>query len=166
MVAPSAIWPAEHETALRALVLAGAGSHSIMAQLLNEQFGTSYSRNALIGKVSRMGLRITETAHPVRKKQSANPERRRRNREPIARAEPVKIDLPALRCVEVTPKNVSLTDLSPDGCRWPYGEGAGITFCDHPQLGVSSYCGPHLALSLGPGTFDERRADRLPREAR
>lgn len=165
MVSPAVIWPTEHENALRELVLAGAGSHSIMARLLNEQFGTSYSRNALIGKTSRMGMRITSVPHPVRKKEGKSRERRAR-RTPTAPPAPIQVDVSTFRCVEVEPKNVALTDLSPDGCRWPYGEGAEITFCDHAQFGGSSYCGPHLLLSRGPGTFEERGATRLPREAR
>ena len=164
MVAPSAIWPAEHETALRALVLAGAGSHSIMARLLNEQFGTSYTRNALIGKVSRMGLNITWAPHPVQKKASTKPARRKCIA-PVAKPIPIEIDLSAFRCVEVEPKNVSLTDLPEDGCHWPYGDGP-FVFCGNPKLGSAPYCGSHLILSRGSGTFEERGAHRLPREAR
>lgn len=164
MVSPAAIWPAEHETALRALVLAGAGSHSIMARLLNEQFGTAYSRNALIGKVSRMGMRIVDKPHPVNKKKSANPARRRKA-VPAAKPFPVETDLSAFRCVEVVPKNVSLVDLPIDGCHWPYGDNP-FVFCGHPKLGSAPYCGSHLILSRGSGTFEERGAHRLPREAR
>lgn len=163
MVSPAVIWPTEHENALRALVLAGAGSHSIMAQLLNEQFGTSYSRNALIGKVSRMGLRIAEAPHPVKKKPTKKPRERRVRT--IPKPVPVEIDLSTFRCVEVEPKNVALVDLAPDGCRWPYGDGP-FFFCGHPQLGCASYCGSHLFLSRGPGTSSEQAAGRMPREAR
>lgn len=163
MVSPAAIWPAEHENALRALVLAGAGSHSIMAGLLNAQFGTSYSRNALIGKVSRMGLRLDAVPHPVKKK--AAKKTRLRSRPAPAKSKPIEIDLSEFRCVEVEPKNVSLADLSDDGCHWPYGDNP-FVFCGHPKLGTAPYCGSHLILSRGSGTFEERGAHRLPREAR
>lgn len=162
MVSPAFTWPAEHETALRALVLAGAGSHSIMADLLNAKFGTSYSRNALIGKASRMGMRITGAPHPVKRKPRREPQPKPAR---VAKPKPVAVDLPTLRCVEVVPKNVALVDLSSDECRWPYGDGP-FHFCGHPQLDGSSYCGPHFALSVGLGTFDERMAECLPREAR
>lgn len=164
MVSPSVMWPAEHENALRELVLAGAGSHSIMAGMLNERFRTAYSRNAVIGKVSRMGMHLTWAPHPVKKKASKSPARRRRPA-PTAKMIPIEVDLSVFRCVEVEPKNVALVDLSSDGCRWPYGDGP-FVFCDHPKLGSAPYCGSHLILSRGPGTSSEQAANRLPREAR
>jgi GcrA cell cycle regulator len=52
----------------------------------------------------------------------------------------------ALRCAEVVPRHLSLADLAPDDCRFPYGEDA-ITFCGHRQTKGSSYCLPHFHLS-------------------
>ena len=40
-----------------------------------------------------------------------------------------------LRCVGITPRHLSLVDLEPGDCRYPYGgdaEGEAITFCGHP----------------------------------
>lgn len=155
MVAPSVVWPAEHELALRALVAEGAGSHSMIAGMLNEQFGSSYSRNAIIGKVSRMGLQSMSIRLPVKK---AVKEIRARSRPPKPpKPKPTEAQIAVFRCVEVAPKNVALVDLSKDGCRWPYGDGP-FLFCDHPRFGESFYCGPHFALSIGPGTHSEREA--------
>jgi GcrA cell cycle regulator len=67
-----------------------------------------------------------------------------------------------LRCVEVVPRHVSLLDLEPGDCRYPYGgeqEGEAITFCAHPRRAGSSYCASHFQLTWGPGTVSERTAD-------
>jgi GcrA cell cycle regulator len=66
-----------------------------------------------------------------------------------------------LRCVEIDPRHLSLIDLEPGDCRYPYGgdeEGEAITFCGHPQRRGSSYCTAHFFLSRGPGTAAERAA--------
>ena len=66
-----------------------------------------------------------------------------------------------LRCVEIDPRHLSLIDLEPGDCRYPYGgdeEGEAITFCGHPQRRGSSYCTAHFHLSRGPGTAAERAA--------
>jgi GcrA cell cycle regulator len=61
--------------------------------------------------------------------------------------------MPKLRCVEVNPRHLSLVDLEPGDCRYPYGgeeDGDVITFCGHPQREGSSYCVPHFHLTRGP----------------
>ena len=60
-----------------------------------------------------------------------------------------------LRCVEIDPRHLSLLELEPGDCRYPYGgdeEGEAITFCGHPRREDSSYCAPHFHLTRGPGT--------------
>ena len=47
-----------------------------------------------------------------------------------------------LRCVEIDPRHLSLMDLEPGDCRYPYGgdeEGEAITFCGQPQRRGTSY---------------------------
>lgn len=58
-----------------------------------------------------------------------------------------------LRCVEVEPRHLSVTELECGDCRYPYGgdaEGEAITFCGHPRRSGSSYCTPHFHLSRNP----------------
>ena len=74
----------------------------------------------------------------------------------LERAERVK-----LRCVRIDPRHLSLIDLEPGDCRYPYGgeeDGEAITFCGHPRRTGSSYCAPHFHLTRGPGTASERAA--------
>ena len=66
-----------------------------------------------------------------------------------------------LRCVEIDPRHLSLMDLEPGDCRYPYGgdeEGEAITFCGHPQRRGTSYCVAHFHLTRDPGLASERPA--------
>ena len=70
-----------------------------------------------------------------------------------------RVEQPELRCVEIVPRQLSLVELEPGDCRYPYGgdrEGEAITFCGHPRRERSSYCAPHFHLTLGPGVVAER----------
>ena len=72
-----------------------------------------------------------------------------------------RVELPALRCVEIVPRHLSLVDLEPGDCRYPYGgdeEGEAITFCGHPRREGSSYCAPHFHLTRNPDLRSERAA--------
>ena len=50
-----------------------------------------------------------------------------------------------LRCVEIVPRNLTLIELEPNDCRYPYGDGP-MLFCGHPKKEGSSYCVPHFWL--------------------
>src|SRR4029077_6237161 len=68
----------------------------------------------------------------------------------FARTQAVK-----LRCVEVDPRRILLTDLRIGACRYPYGgnkEGEAISFCGPPRRQGSSFCTPHFHLTRGPGS--------------
>jgi hypothetical protein len=49
-------WPDEHSEALRSLVASRSGSYADYAKALNRQFGTTYTRCAVIGRGERMQL--------------------------------------------------------------------------------------------------------------
>jgi len=71
-------------------------------------------------------------------------------------AAPVK-----LRCVGVQPRLISLVELAPEDCRYPYGgdtDGEAITFCGHRRKSGSSYCPPHASLTDPSGTASGRAA--------
>ena len=114
------------------------------------------TRNAVLGKVHRLGL--------------VSPEGEKRTNGVRAPRQPAKLHAPKirivpanansnamrvlgktthaeyrLRCVEIEPRNLSLIDLSPGDCRYPYGD-ASIVFCGHPAVAGSSYCRPHHDL--------------------
>jgi GcrA cell cycle regulator len=160
-------WAPEHSDALREL-LALRLSCSEAAAAINRKFNTCYSRSAVLGRAWRMGLMGPK---PPELSACARPFLSRFGE--IRPAEPwaPRLDWPMpllestrteeLRCVEVEPRHLSVVDLEPDDCRYPYGgdeEGEAITFCGHPRRAGSSYCTPHFHLSRGPGTPSERAA--------
>jgi GcrA cell cycle regulator len=69
------------------------------------------------------------------------------------------VETPALRCVDINPRHLSLLQLEAGDCRYPYGgdnDGEAITFCGHPKREESSYCAAHFHLTRGPGALPER----------
>jgi GcrA cell cycle regulator len=164
-------WPSEHSDALREY-LAKRMSYSEIAEAINARFKTAYSRSATIGRARRMGLvgpeqrqdlpRPSPTPAPEVGQTQLGKPRERHVPEfiwplPIfERAEPLK-----LRCVAIDPRHLSLIELEPGDCRYPYGgdaDGEAITFCGHPRRDGTSYCTPHFHLTRGPGTASERAA--------
>lgn len=149
-------------------------SFSDIAKILNEEFGTNLTRNALIGKSRRLKLssRFIQPSGswsrpPKIGPQRINPKRLRLagraagNVNGQAPARPT-ISLPRLRCVQVEPLHIDIQDLKEHHCRFPYGGDDGIpfTFCGNPKLPshsesrAFSYCGPHHAITRR----DDRRA--------
>ena len=168
-------WAPDHSAALREFLAAGM-AFSAIAEALNQKFGTSYTRNAALSRSKRMGLTGPDqavrrleralNAKPGRPKRSG---KARKARDVLVRespapgspgpAEPVK-----LRCVGISPRLVSLLELKPGDCRYPYGgdrEDEPIVFCGHPRQEGSSYCTPHFHLTQAPAVESERPAGRV-----
>jgi GcrA cell cycle regulator len=171
-------WPSEHSEALREYHARGM-SYLQIAKAINANFNTRYSRNAVLGRSRRMGLGSpdgpADSPEPASVDwSSAKPEARvpylgkPHERHAAAfillapkfeAAKPVK-----LRCVAIVPRHLSLIDLEPGDCRYPYGgdeEGEAITYCGHPRRKNSSYCGAHFRLTRGRGTKAERAACKV-----
>jgi GcrA cell cycle regulator len=141
-------------------------SYSEIAGAINAKFGTAYSRNAALGRAKRMGLAGPEPArepgHWPKQPSKASLCRRREHHQPeFMRPMPVfeRTETAPLRCVEIVPRHLSLVELEPGDCRYPYGgdaEGEAITFCGHRRRLGSSYCAPHLYLTREPAATPER----------
>jgi GcrA cell cycle regulator len=165
-------WPEEHSRALRQYLESGL-SFSRIAKAINARFNTVYSRNATIGRARRMGLSGPERPdRPARRKpqRQPSPARLRKMRaRALAEPRPKRAVLKRaaalkLRCVGIVPRHLSLLDLEPGDCRYPYGgdaEGEAITFCGHPSREGSSYCVSHFHLTSSPGTAPERFAGKV-----
>jgi GcrA cell cycle regulator len=168
----SSDWAEQHSLALREYLGKGL-SFSEIAKAINARFSTAYSRSATIGRARRMGL--SAPARPDRRarpkpKPKSNPVRLKKLRARVLAATwpkpPVGERAVALklRCVGIVPRHLSLIDLEPGDCRYPYGgdkDGEAITFCGHPRREGSSYCVSHFHLTSGPGTASERSADKV-----
>jgi GcrA cell cycle regulator len=157
-------WPETHDAALKNYFGSGMSFRQIAAAV-NAEMGTNYSRNAVLGRASRLGLRSTvpKGRGPSMRAKRPKPEKAQVIRfKPAAKAPTVaEREEIKLRCAEVVPLNVPLTQLQPGQCRWPYGDDFPFTFCAHPATEGSSYCMPHFCLALGTGTEAERAADRM-----
>jgi GcrA cell cycle regulator len=161
----SFIWASEHSDALRDCLSRGM-SYGQAVRAINTRFGTEFTRNAAIGRASRLGLKpasvrkvLPRPRRPARWGESS-PKAPQTVVRPVAPAppasEPVK-----LRCIGISPRLLAFADLEPGDCRYPYGgekEGEAYAFCGHPRIPRSSYCRPHHALTHGPGTLSERMA--------
>jgi GcrA cell cycle regulator len=152
-------WAPEHSDALREHLAKGM-SFSEIAKAINTTFNTTYSRNAALGRATRMGLTgEVRSKSPSDDKPAAG--------QGIGEGRPTEPRMPAfwpvpvfkrvkpkkLRCVEIEPRHLSLIDLEHGDCRYPYGgdeEGEAITFCGHPRRAGSSYCSAHFHLSRIP----------------
>lgn len=140
-------------------------SFSIMAAKINDEFGTAFTRNSLIGRSRRLDLakriykansRFAKQTVPRKPRQAPKPRQRFSNGSKRMITIFESIEQIELHCAEIEPLNISLVDLEAGQCRWPYGElPAGILFCGHDQHSysnngadvTSSYCICHYALS-------------------
>jgi GcrA cell cycle regulator len=176
-------WPPAHSQALREYHARGM-SYSQIARALNAQFSTTYTRNSALGRAKRMGLvdndqkgaaqkllermlrerasrARTEAAMPEARPAAATSSRlRSQEAAAFVKAEPVE-----LRCVDVSPRHLSLVELERNDCRYPYGgdeDGEAITFCGHRRRKGSSYCTPHFHLTRDPVVPTERAVSMAP----
>jgi GcrA cell cycle regulator len=158
-------WPPEHSAALREYFAKGM-SFAQIARALNARFNTAYSRNAALGRGKRM-----ELAGPARPEAPPHVPRPVKHDFGAAEVRPSgfqgstpaseKVPPVKLRCVEIEPRHLALTELEVGDCRYPYGgddEGEPITFCGHQRRPGSSYCAPHFHLSRDPIVKLERPA--------
>jgi GcrA cell cycle regulator len=164
-------WAPEHSAALRDCLASGM-SYARIAQTINTRFDTTYTRSAALGRARRMGLAGSEPGH-----EAGGPRTKPRQiglhhiRERFASTArwfvPVfeRVELPKLRCVEIEPRHLSLIELEPGDCRYPYGgdeEREPIIFCGHPRRDGASYCTAHFYLTCGPDALPERSVSSAP----
>jgi GcrA cell cycle regulator len=107
------------------------------------------SRNAVIGKISRLNL-TRETAGPARKKAAGDGRKRAGPilRRQILRAVPVD-EAPAPEAPIANGHRCSLFELSDETCRWPLSTpgAADFCFCGNPPLEGLPYCVGHSRLA-------------------
>lgn len=154
----ASVWDNQDITDRAAVLWSGYSAAEISTKLSNE-FGIYISRNAIISKVTRMGLsckgRRTAVASTPREPRTPKPRIRAKVVRPVLPAEVIK-----LRCAEITPRGLSLMELETSDCRYPFGEGP-FAFCGHPKQEGSSYCFAHFHLTRGDGTASERAATKV-----
>jgi hypothetical protein len=127
-------------------------SCSLIAVTLNTEFNLTLSRNAVVGRLHRLGLTIKDKteAHPmarVKKKPRLKPHLRivyGGNGRQMRVIETASIEMEPLRCVEIISLNKTLAELGTDECHYIAGEDH--LYCAHPVKEGSAYCIGHHAI--------------------
>jgi GcrA cell cycle regulator len=175
---PASPWRDEAKVALLKQMIAEGAFRSDIARALG------VTRSAVIGKAKRLGLSLAGSAGEAAraaaaKRWSARSPRKRCRKadvsetlvtdsDPRAKAE---IGNPRLRKrrhaaesarPEKTPAPLMLTllELTPHSCRWPFGDPdrRGFGFCGHAQAEGSSYCEAHRDISVGAAEAPDTQA--------
>lgn len=142
-------WTEEAQQTVREMWNSG---HS--AQQISNRLG-NVSRNAVIGKVRRMGLpyrqdSVWKSVKPKQTKmqrRSASAKKARRNRERFEEARAHDVATLILPSEQAPPNATSLLNLRNDQCRWPYGDGP-FLFCPETKVPGLSYCLGHAHKSV------------------
>jgi GcrA cell cycle regulator len=167
-------WTDERVELLRKLWLEGLSASQIAGELAN-----GITRNAVIGKVHRLGLsgRVKAQAAPstrVRLKQQQQQPQRvmntrasgsiiRGNTALALKAEPFEHLMPRQETVVIPmSERVTILDLKESMCRWPHGDPASQEFryggAKKIGAGEGPYCNYHSQMAYQP--VQERRRER------
>jgi GcrA cell cycle regulator len=148
-------WTDERIATLRKMWLEGMSASQVARQL------GGVSRNAVIGKVHRMGLAGREApsrprsvgGRPPGRSQTRTPETATPKLAPVRTATVIPVPAPAPTPAPIVfdarPSATILT-LGEHACRWPIGDPdqAGFGFCGARRASHSSYCEGHAGASL------------------
>lgn len=133
-------WTAERVAQLKRGVNAGLSC----AQIANE---IGVSRNAVIGKINRLGLsrgRSPAAPRPCRGALIRRPQvlNQRLKLKALFASTPIAEDV-------VSTEPCSLLNLAPRNCRWPIGGvgTVGFTFCGNATVDGMSYCAGHVRMA-------------------
>lgn len=139
---------------LKVLHAEGGLSAAEMAYRMNRDFHTSFSRNAIIGKLHRIGLRTTRPQRTAEEIAERKNEQRRVRRaaqrkplldhaEDIMQAEPC--DLPP----DSSEFAVTFAQLAEPHCRWPIGDPSSddLRYCGAEKMADGPYCARHHRLA-------------------
>jgi GcrA cell cycle regulator len=138
--------------------------------IIASKLGDDVSRNAVIGKLHRLGLsNASSTVHrdnqfgrkPRPRKSTAAGTavrivRANGNSNKLRLFTTAKIEVEQLRCAEADPLNVGLLEIDQHQCRYPVNDSSPFLFCGHRKMEGSSYCAPHFILTHRPEV--DRRA--------
>ena len=161
------VWTDDRTARLKTLWLDGFSASQVARQL-----GAGLTRNAVIGKIYRLGLkrdaasipqvRRTRNPAPPRPRTKASPKpvglahpSRRNGRPPILEPE-----LPLLEAADGPGLVQDILNLTPATCRWPIGDPRSSTFSFCGCSTADVYCERHKALAHRPLTAAMIRADR------
>lgn len=141
----SATWTAERVEQLKAGVSAGLSCSQIACDI-------GVSRNAVIGKLNRLGLARGHIAAPRRTERTSAPRvrhpsivtQRQMLRAVYAEAPPATEEVPV-----VSIARCSLLELAQGTCRWPISEpdARDFSFCGNTAVAGLPYCAGHVRMA-------------------
>ncbi len=169
-------WNDERVGLLSKLWLEGRSASQIAAEL-----GQGVTRNAVIGKVHRLGLsgRVKVAAPAASARLRVRPAQRPDDQPPLAPVIAAPPIIPHAGIVAAAPvarsasevvipfsTRVTIMDLRDTMCRWPLGDptSAEVRYCGSRNSALGPYCEDHARLAFQP-TQERRRVDRVARIA-
>lgn len=160
-------WTEERVSLLRKLWTEGLSASQIAKQL------GGVTRNAVIGKVHRLGLagRATPSRPAKRPVRVARP---RPLAGPSAPRLRTAASLPAVHAPQLEPlvlasgQTASVLTLNERMCKFPIGDPTepSFAFCGRDHGGVGPYCADHARLAYQPSQARRRRSEQQPDELR
>jgi GcrA cell cycle regulator len=148
-------------------------SESVIAERIYTEFGVAFTRNAVIGKIKRLGLAGQGAVGTVARKG----ESKARSRKPKLAPAPAPVvrevrsflqitsqDAPLSRCAEGVVVDeeleiaipltgrVTFEDLRNCHCRWPFGDprDENFTYCGDTAVAGKPYCTTHMQEAYVP----------------
>jgi len=162
-------WTDERVETLKKLWIEGLSASQIAKQL------TGVTRNAVIGKVHRLGLagratpsRPAKRPRPVSRPRIATTSSSNAISRPRMAPAPYLALVPHLEPLKAEDGSVTtVLTLSEDVCKWPIGDptDAGFAFCGR-NSGSGPYCHDHASLAFQPQQPRKKRAYGEPDELR
>ena len=140
-------WTTERIELLKSHFEAGLSCREIAAQI-------GVSRNAVIGKLSRLNLtRGKRSAEPRQKKPATARGTKSVPRLQYRLLQALYEDGPADAAAIISANSCSLFELSKERCRWPLSTPGAedFCFCGNPPLDGQPYCSGHTRLAYRPG---------------
>jgi GcrA cell cycle regulator len=153
-----AAWTEERVGALKAQWAEGISAGQIAKELNKQLVGHKFTRNAICGKINRLGLMGFRKAASAPKGLEKAPRTPRAAAPPRAPRPPrIKSTRPpALRCIEVESNPVGFEERGERQCAYLIGD---MLCCGAPTMPRKSCCAGHVAImSGGPGRPLNERA--------
>jgi GcrA cell cycle regulator len=151
-------WTEEISSRFRELYETGA-SHAVIASTLSEAFGQTFTRNACIGRASRMGLQPRSKAVVKVAIKTGLDRAKKAGKMPRVQAPPLHIQLRALReeqkrqeDLQREPMGAGVPITIARGCKYPVADDPDgrHLFCNQPARG--SWCAHHREFVYKGGT--------------
>lgn len=158
-------WPSDDEQKLRAL-----WDEGLTAGQISRRFCGRYSRNAIIGKVHRLGLPLRGRYADAKRRVKCIKEIKAKKAKPKAAVSAVT---KAIAVVAVLPLPVEETapvglkeilELEDHDCRWFYGDPRQVKrgFCGCKAIPGTSWCAKHMISRPGsPGVYTMPSSERM-----